>query len=264
LRELLPVLQLDREVTHRLAKRLRDVTRQLGPLRELDALTAVLEEMRGSGKYDPSAVSCVLDAVALDRGSRRRQASSKLLGTELHRLAAKLEKVATALKNEEPGRDADRDATAARGLKGAIDARIGHRAGKLKQAMAFAGNVYLADRVHGVRIALKKFRYAVELKHDAFPDPGDAKQLAVLKRRQDLLGRLHDRQVLMDRTRQAQASLERPDLTVWRTLDALLALLESECRRMHARYVRDSPGLMALCDQLAATGEQARPRRRAM
>jgi CHAD domain-containing protein len=260
LRELLPVLQLERDVAHRIGRRLRRVTRQLGPLREEDALIALLEEMRRSGRYHVAAVSCVLDALTRDRMSRRRQMSLRTVGADLRDLGVKLEKVSRSLGASE----VESDAAKTTGWRWAIDARIGRRAEKLKRAVASAGNVYLADRVHAVRIALKKFRYAVELRNQASPDPDSAKRLAALKRRQDLLGRLHDRQVLIGRVRDAQASLERPDLQVWRGLDAMLASLENECRRMHARYVRDAADLVALCEQIAAAGEDVRARQHAV
>jgi CHAD domain-containing protein len=258
LRELLPVLQLQSNVTHKLGRRLRRVTRQLGVVREVDALIALLDEMQDSGGYDNLAVACVRASLDSDRSERRQQASAKELSEELHQVAAKLEEVAESLPPGERERSVDR------GWRWAIDARVRHRAGKLKEAVAAAGNVYLAGRVHAVRIAIKKFRYAVELESEASSETAWTPQLVALKRRQQLLGRLHDRQVLVDRVRQVQAALAQPEPGVWRALDAMLASLENECRRMHARYLRDAPALVALCDEIAAAGEDARTRRRAV
>jgi hypothetical protein len=42
-----------------------------------------------------------------------------------------------------------------------------------------------------------------------------------------------------------------PDLTSWRDFDALLIALEQSCRRLHARYVRDRTGLLAVCQRLS-------------
>jgi len=258
LRELLPVLQLQRSVTEKLARRLRRVTRQLGVVREVDALIALLDEMQGSGGYDNLAVACVRASLDAERGKRRQQASSDALSEELHRLAAKLDEVADSLPAAERRRSLDR------GWRWAIDARVRHRAGKLKEAVAAAGNVYLAGRVHAVRIAIKKFRYAVELESEASSEPAWTPRLVALKRRQQLLGRLHDRQVLVDRVRQVQAALTQPEPALWRALDAMLASLEDECRRLHARYLRDAPALVDLCDEIAAAGEDAHSRRRAV
>jgi CHAD domain-containing protein len=76
--------------------------------------------------------------------------------------------------------------------------------------------------------------------------------LGVLKRAQDLLGRMHDLQVLVDRVRQMQASLTPPNLTVWSDLDAIVASLEDDCRRLHARYMRARGRLAATAGKLAA------------
>ena len=68
--------------------------------------------------------------------------------------------------------------------------------------------------------------------------------LTQLRRAQDILGRLHDLHVLIDRTREAQASLTPPDVNVWRQLDALVASLEDSCRRLHGRYMKDRDALL--------------------
>ena len=64
---------------------------------------------------------------------------------------------------------------------------------------------------------------------------------------QDVLGRLHDLQVLIDRARDVQASLTPPDITAWRELDRLVVALEEDCRRLHGRYMHDRDALAALC-----------------
>ena len=72
---------------------------------------------------------------------------------------------------------------------------------------------------------------------------------------QNVLGRLHDLQVLIDRARDVQASLTPPDITAWRELDGLVLALEEDCRRLHGRYMHEREALLALCTRLA------RPRR---
>jgi CHAD domain-containing protein len=112
-----------------------------------------------------------------------------------------------------------------------------------------AGAVYLHERLHAVRIALKKLRYAVELSAEA-SGVRTTPDLRLLKRSQDLLGRVHDLQVLTDQARHVQASLDPPDLVAWRQLDVVITNLEHECRRLHARYVRESQRLLALAERL--------------
>ena len=63
--------------------------------------------------------------------------------------------------------------------------------------------------------------------------------MRVLKKVQDVLGRMHDLQVLIERVRDVQASLSPPNLNVWRELDGLVVVLDESCRRLHARYLRE-------------------------
>ena len=48
--------------------------------------------------------------------------------------------------------------------------RVARRAASLKAAIDEAGAVYLPERLHAVRIAVKKLRYAVELEHEIAGD----------------------------------------------------------------------------------------------
>jgi CHAD domain-containing protein len=106
------------------------------------------------------------------------------------------------------------------------------------------------DRLHAVRIAIKKLRYAVELSTEIAGQKTDA-ALRALTRSQDLLGRVHDLEVLIDRVRKVQASLAPPNVTVWRELDALVGSIEDDCRRLHARYMRARDPLAAMVARLA-------------
>jgi CHAD domain-containing protein len=115
--------------------------------------------------------------------------------------------------------------------------------------------VYLAERLHVVRIAVKKLRYALELAADAdhVKSTPDLKQL---RRSQDILGRLHDLQVLVDRAREVQGSLAPPDLNARRELDVLVVALEEDCRHLHGRYMQDRDALLALCARLSGRRER--------
>jgi CHAD domain-containing protein len=141
-------------------------------------------------------------------------------------------------------------------MRWAVDARIARRADALRSSIADAGQVYLAERLHAVRIAMKKLRYAVELAVEAAGRP-ETSELRLLKRNQDLLGRMHDLQVLIDCVRRTQGGLKPPELTVWRELDALVATLETNCRRLHGRFMRERPALLAVCDRFRAKNPAA-------
>jgi CHAD domain-containing protein len=248
LREVLPILQLDPEVSEKLSRRLRKVTQRLGVVRELDVLLALIDELAGSDRYPTTALARVGRVISDERNQARAGFAAKRPVAELTRLAGKLEKIARGLKAEDAA--PRRQRTAARSWQWALDARAVHRATALAEAMDNAGAVYLPERLHAIRIAAKKLRYALEVSADvarvkSTPD------LRLLRRVQDTLGRLHDLHVLGDRVRQLQASLTPPDVNVWRQLDTLVVSLDEECRRLHGRYMRERDGLVALCTRLA-------------
>ena len=80
-----------------------------------------------------------------------------------------------------------------------------------------------------------------------------------LKRAQDLLGRIHDLEVLIARTRAIQGSTNAPTLRVSADMDLLVRRLETECRRLHGRYIAMRPSLVSICDY--AAGLKSSPRR---
>jgi CHAD domain-containing protein len=240
LREILPVLELDPEIARRLGRRLRKVTERLGAVRELDVLAALLEELHESGRHDSATLARLAAVIADARGRARDRLFAKLPTGELRRIATKLGKVAGDLHDHKKS---------SRGWRWAVEARLTLRATVLRQAMLEAGAIYLPERLHAVRIALKKLRYALEVAVEATGAPS-ANDLRTLKRGQDLLGRLHDFQILIDRARQMQASADPPDVRLWRNLDVLTTTLENDCRRLHARFMRQQAAVRAVCDRV--------------
>lgn len=237
LRELMPALQLDAALVRKLTRRLRKVTRRLGDVRELDALILLIDELNVSRPIHQGALRRSRAGVTKDRDAARKRQLGHLPIDEMRRTARKLDRVLAALRDEENGRVARRGPRE-RSLAWAIDARVANRAARVRAAVRDAGAVYLPERLHVVRIAVKKLRYAMELRAEARGE-GHTSALRDLKRVQRLLGRMHDLQVLIDRVRDVQASLTPPSLPVWREMDGLVLTLDDMCRRLHARYVRE-------------------------
>jgi CHAD domain-containing protein len=246
LREVLPVLQLDPDAARKLNRRLRKITDRLGKVREYDVLLGVLDELKKVGRYPKAALPRVAAHIGENRAHARERLLEKVSMHDLHRVAAKLEKVARTLESS----SSESRVTARHSWRWAIDARVARRASRLAVAIADAGAVYLAARLHTVRIGVKKLRYALELAADAdhVKSSPDLKQL---RRTQDILGRLHDLQVLVDRAREVQASLAPPDLNARRELDVLVVALEEDCRHLHGRYMQDRDALLDLCARLS-------------
>jgi CHAD domain-containing protein len=235
LREVIPLLPIGGDLARKLSRRLRRITARLGKVRELDVLLLLIEELHQLRDAHSDALARVAVSVSTDRDRARR--ARRISSDDLRRATRKLQTLVDDLRGRPP---LDTKPT-----QWAVDARVAHRASRFGDAMREAGAVYLPERLHAVRIALKKFRYSVELAdRSGARSAGEA--LRLLRRTQDVLGRMHDRQVLIDRVRHVQATLTPPSIAMWRSLDALVAFLDDDCRRLHARYMRLRPQLDAV------------------
>ena len=252
LREVLPVLDLRPDVARKLNRRLRKVSQRLGSVRELDVQCLLIEELAATGRYDAQAIRKVGAFVENQRKRARKKLLARLPTEELRRISGKLERVADGLRTKK----------VSRGWRWAVDARVTHRALALKTAIAHAGALYLPERLHVVRIALKKLRYAREVAAEASGQKA-ATDLRLLKRSQDVLGRLHDVQVLIESVRQLQPSLPPREAALSRRLDTLMIALEDECRRLHARFMHQRSDVLSACDRAAGPRATAAARRAA-
>jgi CHAD domain-containing protein len=132
-----------------------------------------------------------------------------------------------------------------------LETRLARRAEGVRSAIAAAGALYVPERLHDVRIAVKKLRYAAELATETGRQRMRA-DVAALKRAQDVLGRIHDLEVLVAAGRGMQVSLSPLDLTAWKELGSLVHAVEGDCRWLHAQYMRDRTALILTADRTAA------------
>jgi CHAD domain-containing protein len=117
-----------------------------------------------------------------------------------------------------------------------------------------------ADRLHKVRIAAKKLRYTLELGAKA-ARLTVGREIAMLKRVQELLGRLHDLQILQSHV-QAVAAGSGSDVRLTRALGGILATFETDCRTLHAVFLARRQKLLDLAArvrQVAAVPRDATP-----
>jgi CHAD domain-containing protein len=239
LREALPVLgaRADAAALDRAGRRVRRITRALGPVRELDVTLLLLAELEGKGTAPARAIARVRAGVIAERLKRRRAMLAEIKPSRLNKLRKKLVRVATPESRTVPTRNALSEAAAQAAL----------RARKLRAAIDRAGGIYLADRLHRVRIEAKKLRYALEIQRELTHSRATAR-LARLKHQQDLLGRIHDLEILLERTREVQASLPATNRRGMSELNRLVRAIEDECREGHAAYMHGRSALLKLCD----------------
>lgn len=248
LREAFPLVSTgDRQ--RKLDHKVRDLTRALGPVRELDVALQILDELDTSGDVPRSAIVRLRQAVLSERQSLHGDMVRRVARCDLDKLRKRA--IAAARKTESkkaPARN-PKQITAAR-------ERAARRAEALRGAIKTAAGLYLPDRLHEVRIAVKKLRYAIELS-DVVSRARASARLKTLKKAQDLLGRMHDLEVLIARTRGVQGSSSAPTLKLSGELDLVVRRLEHECRQLHGHYIAQRKALLRVCDQSIAARTRA-------
>ena len=250
LREALPLVapghrqrQLDRKV--------RGLTRALGPVRELDVALLILDELEAAGDVPRPAVIRLRQTVLEERRGLHAEMRRRIDSCNME----KLKRRAIAATR----RAAGKAAVTAKNPEQAASARerAARRAERLRLAIESAAGLYLPDRLHEVRIAVKKLRYALEISSVASRSRAEAR-IRALKKAQDLLGRMHDLEVLIARTRGVQGSSSAPTLKLSGELDRLVRRLENECRQIHGTYITSRQSLLTLCDQVIAVRNRSR------
>jgi CHAD domain-containing protein len=230
----------------KLNKRMRALTRSLGPIRELDVELAILENKSRTEGVPGRA----LEIVRRDAASRRQALRDELADhapiSDLKKLLKKLERVGTAgQKAEGKGKKGGKQAADVRfeaQWRGVLATRLMRRAKSVATALENAGPVYAPERLHQVRISTKKLRYALEIARDAGVSAA-MPLVRVLKRHQERLGGLHDLQMLLKHVREAEAS---PGVgSRVNDLTAYAESLDRECRRLHAGFVEHRAELAA-------------------
>jgi CHAD domain-containing protein len=246
LRQALPLLgvRADAHALDRAGRRVRRITRALGPVRELDVTLLLLAELEKKGAAPARAIARVRAAVTKERQERRREMLDVIKPSKLNKLRKRLVQVAAPEKRQVSKGNALAEA----------NAQAATRAAQLKTAIEHAGPIYLADRLHRVRVAAKKLRYALEIQRELTGSRSTA-YLNRAKVQQDLLGRMHDFEILIDRARHVQGTLAPRDRRGMAELKTLIRVLEDECREGHAAYMRARPALLKMCDQIIANAK---------
>ena len=251
LREALPVLRasVHQHRLGRVRRQVRRMTRALGPVRELDVALTHLDELADRNIVSDRALAYVRQEIARERLERRRELLAAITPGKIDKLREQLGHVATGPQTPQP---VDAIAQAVQ--------QVARRARKLSEAIQHASGLYLPDRLHRVRVAAKKLRYAMEVDRELRRSRSTSR-ISQLKRLQDMLGLMHDFETLIDRTRHVQALIAATDRALATELDALVRTLEGECRLQHAGYMRRRASILKLCESVmpgdAASGASA-------
>ena len=237
LREALPVLRksLNATAIDRAGQRVRRMTQALGPVRELDVSLLHLDEFANRGVASGRAIGRVRQAMTDKRLACRREMLSEITPGKVERLRRELSHVGSGPPVAgRPGaiRDAERG--------------VERRARRLASAIQDAGSLYLAERLHRVRIAAKKLRYAMEIERE-LKRSRVTSRVRPLKSLQEVLGHMHDLHVLSEQVREVSAELGAGDRQLAADLDGLISAIEDDCRKEHADYMRRRAVILKLC-----------------
>ncbi len=261
LREVLPALT----VTHGRAGRavrkdVRRVTRAFGAVRELDVALGHFDEAVATSAMSAAARASTRRVLQAQRAAALRQARATLTRARLQRLQARLAelRVASTGSSASPSSSSVSSLTAA-AVKAAMAARVEGRARGTRKAVVGTGVVYMPERLHAVRIAVKRLRYALEAGQEVRGVRATA-QLTQLKAIQDLLGRAHDLHVLAERIHEVEVSVVQRSRATARDLAVLARALDRECRVLHAAFMTRRNGLLTLSAALVTRASAPRAR----
>lgn len=243
LREFVPIVSgvRPRRRHRQLLRRLQKLTRALGVVRELDVSLAAIDRLAAAHETPRVALAALRTPLARERELQGARLEQRFDHGRIGRLLARLARLESSLGETEssgPWRELLAD-------------RIRRRARGLQAAVAAAGALFDSERLHEVRIAGKKLRYALEVAGEARCAATGA-LVRQLKDTQDVLGRLHDVEVLLAHARPLASASENDaagSAALVAGVDWLDRELTAETRRLHARYLRRQAALIATADR---------------
>lgn len=241
LREVIPVTGRDAALVRRARLAVREVTRALGPIRELDVCLGRFEPLAASQALSPVAALAVRGGLTTRRGRAWGAARRAVTASRQRRLARLLGVLSAA------------PPTDAASVQAGVAARVAGRAGRVLASLEALGVLYDPVRLHAVRIAVKQLRYAYEVL-DELRRGRTGTTLRQLKALQDLLGDAHDLHVLDEHVRRAEVRVVSRSRAAARELRQLSRTLERTCRALHASFTTRRPALARLATALS-TGQ---------
>jgi CHAD domain-containing protein len=231
LREVLAIaVAVDRGASVDLLRPVRRLTRLLGPTREMDVSLDELRRAAARHGWPPDAVATVRARLARERARRAARLASKGERSGRASLRGRVRALARELS-------AAPDTV----WLAALTRRVIQRAARVIVTAADCGTLYAPDRLHALRIAIKKLRYALELVPPSVDDR-IVPLVRTLKAAQDRFGHLHDLQVLAAEVHALDA---RPRLAGRSGVGLVLEALERDCREMHAAALTLVPAVEA-------------------
>ncbi len=246
IRELLPLVAEERHVgaTDDLHARFKRVGRSLGRVRDADVRVSLLASLE---RRIPHAAPTLV-VVRQHRDHERLTLVRKLIKKLEHLEAFRL--VDSLAAHRPNGLDALFAPARARKWRRDLQQLVTARAKAANTAVEDATGVYFPNRVHSARIAIKKLRYALEILH-AVGQTDLSAAIRELKKAQDTLGDLHDRQDLSDSLADDASQANGAVADSSGQVALVRQVLDAEVRHLHCRYLERRNSIVTICDDMA-------------
>jgi CHAD domain-containing protein len=215
----------------------RFLGRELGRVRELDVTQELLANV---GTRLPAA-ACAVAVVRRDVGQARQRAARRLvkaLDEVKLRPLARLRR-ARHLRVVIFWKD----------WRVALPGELARRAHALRGAIDAAPATYMPNRLHRVRIAMKKLRYTLEVA-GAAGLAIDRSLMRDLRKSQELLGAIHDLQA----AERAVEAVRESSKMIASEIAMLDAVITADRAALHSKYLSRRDTLRAASDRVAALG----------
>jgi CHAD domain-containing protein len=209
----------------------RDLGRMLGAVREVDVTQELFTSLSTRLPEAGGAVAVMRRTVGVDQNRVRTHFVKTLEDVSLRPLATMRDR--RGILRVAFGRDS----------RSRIAKAIGARYRALSEAADRTPAVYMPNRLHQVRIAMKKLRYTLEVA-SAAGMVIDAPIMRDLRKTQDLLGQIHDLGVARRMLQHADVSGKDLALEA-KMLDAVLA---ADCAAFHKKYLARRERVRAICE----------------
>jgi CHAD domain-containing protein len=238
IREVLPLTHEwhRRQVADDLVTRIKRIGRSLGRVRDADVRIALLRYLESRIPSAATSLGLVRHRMERDRVLLMRKLVKRFErlggGQELARLSAGSARQRTRFWIAMTG-----------AWRHQLRHLVGERAQSASDAVVHSTGVYFPNRAHAARIAIKKFRYAVEISGHAGL-LADEPLLRTLKKTQDLLGELHDRQTLIDELKDASSDTVGIDAG---HIGLVVRLVEAEIEDLHRRVIARRTEVLEAC-----------------
>jgi len=218
----------------------KEIGRSLGRVRDADARLAMLSSLEA--RVPPAAPSLV---VLRRRHDHLRQRLMRKLIKKFERLD-----IPTVVGDIAAGRSrASRPwARVGGGWREQLRRTLKDRAQTMHESVQHTTGVYFPNRLHRTRISVKKCRYAVEIADETGAGSDADDILRYLRNTQDVLGDLHDDQILVDELAAADTSMP-PEIDP-EHIKLVIQIVEAECRELHQKYLKRRERLHEIASRL--------------